>query len=1081
VADLKPSFFYTSNYESHKNINPKRVPQTCSWFLEHPTFQKWRASSSDELLWLSADPGCGKSVLSRALIDEKLVSTGSFTLCYFFFKDNDEQNNIATALCALLHQLFWKNEKLCHKYIAPAIKKCGEALKRNFEELWRTFVSVATDPSAGNVVCILDALDECQESDRDKLINRLEDFYCRHLDEHERESRLKFLVTSRPYSDIERGFSELTRNIPTIRLAGEDESEMISQEIGIVIEAKVREIAERCRLSDPLCSALRKVLCEIPNRTYLWLHLTLDEVKSKISKGKTETKLLSLINTLPRTVEDAYEKILANCDQEEARKILHILVTARRPLTVSELDVALEVDPDSTSWELERQYGDRKESIRETCGLFVSIVGSRVYLIHQTAREFLICKSVGSSEPQRWKHSINLREGNRLLSEKCVAYLLFYESQTNTSLTQVGTSSQYMQSVLKAETQEHPFLEYAAIHWISHVQEARFSSTDWISRTTKLCDIGDGLSCTWFNIYSNSTIAAFSTRGMKRIPLHWGVVFGLVNETRYLLESSMDCDDSEFSTQEIFVDAAKSKTDGRELIEIFLHRRGDKVKITEQVVEAAAGNSKGGMEIMVFLLDRQRDDVTITQRVVEAAARNWESGKEIMALLLDRRVDGFDMSPESVAAVAESFDERAIASLLDWRGDEITITAQVVEAAAQNMESGEEIMALLLDRRVDGFDMSPETVAAIVQSFDRRAITSLLNQRGDEVTITERVVEAAACNWQSGKEIMALLLDQRAHGFDMLPESVATVVRLFDKRAIAGLLDQRGDEVKITEQVVEAATKNLENGKEIMALLLDRRADGFDMLPESVATVVRLFDKRAITSLLDQRGDEVKITERVVEAAAKNTESGEEIMALLFDRRGNEVNITAHVVKAAAENWESGKEIMTLLLGRRRDEVKITEQVVIAAAENSKSGKEIMALFFDQRVDGFDMLPETVGAVARLFNKSAIASLLERRGDEVNITAQVLEAAAKNMESGEEIMAALVDWQGDEVQITEQVITAAAENKRGGKEIMTLLLDRRATRAQLQRLLVTGLGISEQLGPSLFRIRSLGAWIYLRF
>jgi len=97
----------TSTYEQFKNINPDRVEQTCLWVLSHPMYQHWRDSATDGLLWISADPGCGKSVLSKSLVDEELRSgTIGSTVCYFFFKDNDEQNSLATALCALLHQLF---------------------------------------------------------------------------------------------------------------------------------------------------------------------------------------------------------------------------------------------------------------------------------------------------------------------------------------------------------------------------------------------------------------------------------------------------------------------------------------------------------------------------------------------------------------------------------------------------------------------------------------------------------------------------------------------------------------------------------------------------------------------------------------------------------------------------------------------------------------------------------------------------------------------------------------------------------------------------------------------------------------
>jgi hypothetical protein len=45
-----------------------------------------------------------------------------------------------------------------------------------------------------------------------------------------------------------------------------------------------------------------------------------------------------------------------------------------------------------------------------------------------------------------------------------------------------------------------------------------------------------------------------------------------------------------------------------------------------------------------------------------------------------------------------------------------------------------------------------------------------------------------------------------------------------------------------------------------------------------------------------------RITEDVVKAAARNEENGKEVMALLLDRRGDQVPITENVVKAAARN-----------------------------------------------------------------------------------------------------------------------------------------------------------------------------------
>ena len=98
--------FKTSPYEQYKNTNPEKVSGTCRWVLDHRQFQAWQQSSHCDLLWISADPGCGKSVLAKCLVDHEFGTADQHSRCYFFFRDNERQDNLSTALCAILHQLF---------------------------------------------------------------------------------------------------------------------------------------------------------------------------------------------------------------------------------------------------------------------------------------------------------------------------------------------------------------------------------------------------------------------------------------------------------------------------------------------------------------------------------------------------------------------------------------------------------------------------------------------------------------------------------------------------------------------------------------------------------------------------------------------------------------------------------------------------------------------------------------------------------------------------------------------------------------------------------------------------------------
>jgi hypothetical protein len=71
----------TSQYEQFKERKPNRLQSTYQWFLQHGHFKKWQESISLTLLWVSADPGCGRSVLSKSLIGKDLKSTESRITC----------------------------------------------------------------------------------------------------------------------------------------------------------------------------------------------------------------------------------------------------------------------------------------------------------------------------------------------------------------------------------------------------------------------------------------------------------------------------------------------------------------------------------------------------------------------------------------------------------------------------------------------------------------------------------------------------------------------------------------------------------------------------------------------------------------------------------------------------------------------------------------------------------------------------------------------------------------------------------------------------------------------------------------
>lgn len=108
-----------SDCEDHLSQVDDPVPRTCKWILEHEQYQWWASSAHSALLWISANPGCGKSVMAKFLINHLQSVMGNdypASICYFFFKEGlEEQDNASSMVSALLHQLYtWQRPLVRH-------------------------------------------------------------------------------------------------------------------------------------------------------------------------------------------------------------------------------------------------------------------------------------------------------------------------------------------------------------------------------------------------------------------------------------------------------------------------------------------------------------------------------------------------------------------------------------------------------------------------------------------------------------------------------------------------------------------------------------------------------------------------------------------------------------------------------------------------------------------------------------------------------------------------------------------------------------------------------------------------------
>ena len=743
-------------YRDRKDRNPERVDGTCEWFTNHLLFRTWQESRTSSLLWVSADPGCGKSVLAKYLVDDVLPSTGTRTTCYFFFKDDfDDQRSPAIALCCILRQLFDQKPAVLSDKIFEKFEAGGENLTGSFRDLWDILISIASDRNAGEILCILDALDECEENGRSQIAGALHELCWPGTSKF----TLKFLLTSRPHVYIQRDFQTLENRLPAIHLSGENQQEVdkISREIDIFIRKRVKDLGEMLLLLAEEEQILQDELTRVPNRTYLWVYLIFDMIKDSIDI--TEDGLRADIRRVPKTVEAAYDKILCRSrDWAKAKRLLHIVVAAERPLSLKEMALALAIkESHQTYADLKlKPEGRFRKTVRELCGLFVTIIDSKIYLLHQTAREFLVKKFLdAASNPDRetsnlqWKFSLRPVESHRILAEICIWHLLFTEFEAY-PLGEKDLISRY--------TTDYIFLHYSANHWAAHSRKAQIKmDAAMLHSILSICDPASKRAMTWSRIYWTTTGRDFPTPLTALMVTSY---FGLEGGVKLLLEN----DDFNLNSMDgIYGRTSLSwaaENGHKAVVKLLLDKGADTKSKDSQYgwTPLFWAASNGHKAIVKLLLDNGADielkDSQYGQTPLLWAAANGY--KAIVELLLDKGAD------------AESKDNKYGQTPLLWA------TKNVYEA----------IVKLLLDKGADTESKDNkygQTPLLWATKNQYEAIVKLLLDKGADTEAKDSRNGRTPLLWaaeKGHKAIIKLLLDKGAdieskNNFGWTPLSLA--------------------------------------------------------------------------------------------------------------------------------------------------------------------------------------------------------------------------------------------------------------------------------------------------------------------
>ncbi|EGU87517.1 hypothetical protein FOXB_01965 [Fusarium oxysporum f. sp. conglutinans Fo5176] len=556
--------FDESDYFRYKARIKPPIDGTCVWFLGVPEFVQWLESQSSSLLWISGDPGCGKTTLATFLLDSidrlqsqdlSLYGTDYLTTYFFFDWSTEDQVDGTALLFALIHQLLQADPAL-----APIAEKHVHRL--NLENLCDIFEAIVSAPERKHqrIVCVLDALDaldECEAVSMTKAITFLASLI-------PRVGWLKLAVTSHRNQHLDKVFSNLPAH-HQIHLT--DHAEHIRQDIEKFIRARCVQVLEIMDCHDDMRRDIEEELIKRSDNTFLWVNMVLEQLKNN-----PHAWLEFFVPTLRSTdkLDGLYNSTFERSKAPGALlRTLSIIAASQRPLTLDEIDDALAVQPDDRSIRqvLERSCVDITEYLDDVCGPFIRIRDGEVSFRHKTATEFLLRSAdvprppVGNGMYQ-YKGCLDVVGVNKCLAEICAVYLTLDGAVSDSSssgrragihVTDFDDEGFDNEDYPTVEENSGPtcrksgrgagLFDYAAKYWGTHYRLGYASSSastgsrgnhTIFDKAIALCNTSTCTFHDWFQLYWN-TISTIPEYPDNLAPLMIASHMGLLDLVRELL------------------------------------------------------------------------------------------------------------------------------------------------------------------------------------------------------------------------------------------------------------------------------------------------------------------------------------------------------------------------------------------------------------------------------------------------------------------------------------------------------------------------------------------------------------------
>ncbi|KAJ4315361.1 hypothetical protein N0V94_005988 [Neodidymelliopsis sp. IMI 364377] len=420
----------------------------CRWVINSPQFQQWRNNPNNQLLWIKGDAGKGKTMLMCAAIDELRLSSSTI-LSYFFCQSTDNRINSATAVLRGLIYLLLDQDPYLAKHVRKKIETAGQSVFEDANAWYamsEMFINILKDYNRKPVYLVVDALDECT-SELPKLLDLI-------IETSASSSRVKWLLASRNELHIEQKLRQVgAERIMSLEIR--QNAEQVSNAVNAFIDKKLSTIESL--QDEELRSRVRGILSSKADGTFLWVALVVQELEKPESWDPLE-----LVEEVPSGLDQLYDRMMEKIRRlhkkhsQTCRTLLTIALNAYRPLSLTELGGLSAV---------QTQNGATDETVGKLvamCGSFLTIRYGQVYLVHQSAKDYLRDTSREIVLPPRY-------ETHRHMFFRSVELMHETLRRDMYGLTQPGFP---IEEIVTPINDPLAMVRYSCVFWVDHLQDS---------------------------------------------------------------------------------------------------------------------------------------------------------------------------------------------------------------------------------------------------------------------------------------------------------------------------------------------------------------------------------------------------------------------------------------------------------------------------------------------------------------------------------------------------------------------------------------------------------------------------------